>query len=113
MFKILWVTSVLYKYGNNINIYLCILLNILDLVFNTYMQNEALSENTPVGQSVYKLEGVDSSGNDHDLLYGIEGTDYLIVDSNTGVVTVSKPLDHEVDIVLYFFITYKVFYIFF
>jgi len=66
-----------------------------DLVFNTYMQNEALSENTPVGQSVYKLEGVDSSGNDHDLLYGIEGTDYLTVDSNTGVVTVAKPLDHE------------------
>lgn len=65
-------------------------------VFNKYMDNEALSENIPVGQSVYKLEGVDSFGNDNDLLYGIEGTDYLIVDSNTGVVTVAKPLDHEV-----------------
>lgn len=81
---------------------------IADLVFNKYMQNEALSENTPVGQSVYKLEGIDSSENDNDLLYGIEGTDYLVVDSNTGVVTVAKPLDHEVDIVLNYFITYKV-----
>lgn len=63
------------------------------------MDNEALSENIPVGQSVYKLEGVDSSGNDEDLLYGIEGTDNLVVDSNTGVVTIAKPLDHEVDIV--------------
>ncbi|XP_025413054.1 cadherin-87A isoform X2 [Sipha flava] len=69
------------------------------------MQNEALSENTPVGQSVYKLEGVDSSGNDHDLLYGIEGTDYLTVDSNTGVVTVAKPLDHEKSSTLQFTVT--------
>lgn len=63
------------------------------------MDNEALSENIPVGQSIYKLEGVDSFGNENDLLYGIEGTDYLVVDSNTGVVTVNKPLDHEVNIV--------------
>lgn len=60
------------------------------------MDNEALSENIPVGQSVYKLEGVDSYGNDNDLIYGIEGTDYLAVDSNTGIVTIAKPLDHEV-----------------
>jgi hypothetical protein len=104
MIKILQIPSVLHKYGSyfNIDFFILILSYISDLVFNTYMQNEALSENTPVGQSVYKLEGVDSSGNDHDLLYGIEGTDYLTVDSNTGVVTVAKPLDHEVDIVLNF-----------
>lgn len=65
------------------------------------MDNEALSENIPVGQSVYKLEGVDSFGNDNDLLYGIEGTDHLIVNSNTGVVTIAKPLDHEVQFVTY------------
>lgn len=65
-------------------------------VFNKYMDNEALSENTPVGKSVYKLEGINSFGNDNDLLYGIEGTNHLIVDSNTGVVSVAKPLDHEV-----------------
>lgn len=64
------------------------------------MDNEALSENIPVGQSVYKLEGIDSFGNDNDLLYGIEGTDYLVVDSNTGIVTVAKPLDHEVYLVI-------------
>lgn len=62
------------------------------------MDNEALSENIPVGQSVYKLEGVNSFGNDDDLVYGIEGTNHLTVDSNTGVVTIAKPLDHEVNI---------------
>lgn len=65
-------------------------------VFNKYMDNEALSESTPVGKSVYKLEGINSFGNDDNLLYGIEGTNHLIVDSNTGVVSVAKPLDHEV-----------------
>jgi len=72
-------------------------------VFNKYMDNEALSENIPVGQSIYKLEGVDSFGNENDLIYGIEGTDHLVVDSNTGVVTVAKPLDHEVDIMINYF----------
>lgn len=66
------------------------------------MDNEALSENIPVGQSVYKLEGLNSLGNDNDLLYGIEGTDHLVVDSTTGVVTVAKPLDHEVIILIHF-----------
>lgn len=70
-------------------------------VFNKYMDNEALSENIPVGQSVYKLEGVNSFGNENDLLYGIEGTDHLVVDPTTGVVTVAKPLDHEVIILIY------------
>lgn len=75
---------------------------IIDLpVFNKYMDNEALSENIPVGQSVYKLEGVDSNGNDNDrLIYGIEGTDNLEVDPTTGIVTVTRPLDHEVSIML-------------
>jgi len=73
-------------------------------VFNKYMDNEALSENIPIGQSVYKLEGVDSFGNEKDLIYGIEGTDYLVVDLNTGVVTIAKPLDHEVQIVIECFI---------
>lgn len=64
------------------------------------MDNEALSENIPVGQSVYKLEGVNSFGNDDDLVYGIEGTNHLVVDSNTGVVTIAKPLDHEVNTII-------------
>ncbi|XP_050430558.1 cadherin-87A [Adelges cooleyi] len=64
-------------------------------VFNKYMNNEALSESIPVGQSIYKLEGIDSSGGDDDLIYGIEGTDSLVVDSITGIVTLAKPLDHE------------------
>lgn len=67
------------------------------------MNNEALSENSPVGQSVYKLEGIDSFGNDNDLLYGIEGTDHLVVDSSTGVVTIAKSLDHEVCFTIIFF----------
>ncbi|XP_022160935.1 cadherin-87A isoform X1 [Myzus persicae] len=74
-------------------------------VFNKYMDNEALSENIPVGQSIYKLEGVDSFGNENDLIYGIEGTDHLVVDSNTGVVTVAKPLDHEESDTLKFTVT--------
>jgi len=65
------------------------------------MDNEALSEDIPVGQSVYKLEGFNSFGNDSDLLYGIEGTDRLIVDSNSGIVTIAKPLDHEVYFIIY------------
>ncbi|VVC44201.1 Hypothetical protein CINCED_3A007173 [Cinara cedri] len=74
-------------------------------VFNKYMNNEALSENSPVGQSVYKLEGIDTFGNDNDLLYGIEGTDYLMVNSSTGVVTVAKRLDHEESDTLKLFVT--------
>ncbi|XP_026808223.1 cadherin-87A [Rhopalosiphum maidis] len=74
-------------------------------VFNKYMDNEALSENIPVGQSIYRLEGIDSFGNENDLLYGIEGTDHLVVDSNTGVVTVAKPLDHEESDTLKFTVT--------
>lgn len=86
-------------YGFCINALFYLFILILDLpVFNKYMDNEALSENIPVGQSVYKLEGVNSFGEDDDLIYGIEGTDHLVVDSNTGVVTIAKPLDHEVDI---------------
>lgn len=69
------------------------------------MDNEAISENIPVGQSVYKLEGVDSFGNDNDLIYGIEGTDNLKVNSSTGVVTIAKPLDHEVNNIMNYLVT--------
>lgn len=65
------------------------------------MDNEALSENSPVGQSVYKLEGFNSFGNDNDLLYGIEGTDHLVVNPSTGIVTIAKSLDHEVCITIF------------
>lgn len=91
------INTVINFYYINIYKFICFYL-IVDLpIFNKYMDNEALSENVPVGQSVYKLEGINSFGNDNDLIYGIEETDHFEVDSITGVVTIVKPLDHEVD----------------
>ena len=58
------------------------------------MNNLVLSEATPVGTVVYKLEGFDPEGSD--VTYGLIGTDNFKVDSKTGDVEVVKPLDREV-----------------
>jgi hypothetical protein len=58
------------------------------------INNLAISERTPVGSVIYTLEGSDpENGPVH---FGLEGTDVLKVNSNTGAVTVVKPLDYEV-----------------
>lgn len=62
-----------------------------------------IPENTPVGTSVFRLEGVDPENSP--VYYGIEGTDLLSVDRNTGDVTVINNIDREVTDTLKFFVT--------
>ncbi|XP_063226687.1 cadherin-87A isoform X2 [Bacillus rossius redtenbacheri] len=63
--------------------------------FSRDMDNAVVSENTPVGQQVYQLEGSDPEGSP--VHYGLIGTDHLAVDGRTGAVTVARPLDREVN----------------
>lgn len=63
-------------------------------VFTEDMNNLALSEATPVGYSVYKLEGFDPEGGD--VTFGLVGSDNFMVDAKTGDVKVIKALDREV-----------------
>lgn len=58
------------------------------------MNNLALSEATPVGWVVYKLEGYDPEGGE--VTFGLIGSDNFAVDSKTGEVKVIKALDREV-----------------
>lgn len=63
------------------------------------MNNQVLSEKTPVGEIVFKLEGSDPEGGP--VHYGLHGTDLFKVDRNTGDVITVKPLDHEVSLLYY------------
>lgn len=63
-------------------------------VFTQDMNNQVLSEATPVGTIVFKLEGFDPEGSD--VIFGLVGSNNFIVDSKTGDVKVVKPLDREV-----------------
>ncbi|KAH1027486.1 hypothetical protein HUJ05_000983 [Dendroctonus ponderosae] len=63
------------------------------------MNNIVISESTPVGTEIYKLEGIDPEGST--LRYDIFGTDVLSVDHDTGVVTIVKPLDYETNSTLH------------
>lgn len=58
------------------------------------MNNLALSEATPVGWIVYKLEGYDPEGGD--ITFGLVGSDNFMVDAKTGDVKVISELDREV-----------------
>lgn len=62
--------------------------------FSLDMNNQVLSENTRVGDVVFRLEGTDPEGSR--VYFGLHGTDLLEVDRDSGNVTVVKPLDHEV-----------------
>lgn len=62
-----------------------------------------IPENTPIGTSVFRLEGADPENSP--VYYGIEGTDLLSVDRNTGDVTVTNNIDREVTDTLKFFAT--------
>lgn len=52
-----------------------------------------IPENTPVGTSVFRLEGFDPENSP--VSFGIEGTDRFAVDKDTGVVTVQNKIDRE------------------
>ena len=58
------------------------------------MNNLALSEQTPVGAVVYKLEGYDPEGGN--VSFGLIGSDNFIADPISGDVQVIKELDREV-----------------
>ncbi|KAJ8974157.1 hypothetical protein NQ317_003207 [Molorchus minor] len=62
-------------------------------LFTMDMNNVVISENTPVGTSIYTLKGNDPE--DSPVHYDLQGTDVLEVDHMTGEVTVVKPLDYE------------------
>lgn len=54
----------------------------------------ALSEATPLGYNVYKLEGYDPEGSE--VTFGLIGSEHFAVDPKTGDVKVIKALDREV-----------------
>ena len=62
--------------------------------FTADLNNHIIIESTPVGTPVYTLRGVDPEKSE--LKYGIMGTDKLVVDEVTGIVTIAKPIDREV-----------------
>ncbi|CAH1126852.1 unnamed protein product [Ceutorhynchus assimilis] len=61
--------------------------------FTKDMNNIVISESTPVGEEIYKLEGTDPENSQ--LRYDLTGTDVLSVDHNTGAVTIVKALNYE------------------
>ncbi|KAK9508052.1 hypothetical protein O3M35_007799 [Rhynocoris fuscipes] len=71
--------------------------------FTHDMDNSILMENVPVGSVVGMLQGTDPEG--ATVRYGISGTDKFQVNSETGEVTLVKPLDHEVNDTLRFYVT--------
>lgn len=62
--------------------------------FSNDLNNLVLLENTPVGSVIGTLKGADKEGSL--VHYGIEGTDLLSVDRDTGDVRLVKALDREV-----------------
>lgn len=53
-----------------------------------------LLESTKVGSEVFVLKGHDLEGSP--VKYGIQLTDYFVVNPRTGVITLAKPLNREV-----------------
>lgn len=62
-----------------------------------------IPENTPVGTIVFRLEGTDPENSP--VYFGLEGTNLLSVNRNTGEVTVKNTIDREETDTLKFFIT--------
>lgn len=63
-----------------------------------YPSGLPLSESTKVGSAVYTLRGHDPEGSP--VKYGIQLTDKFTVDPETGVITLAKPLDREVRLMI-------------
>ncbi|XP_064457989.1 cadherin-87A-like isoform X2 [Ornithodoros turicata] len=61
--------------------------------FTNTIDLTVVSENTPIGTSIFRLEGFDPEKSP--VYFGIEGTDLLTVDKDTGVVTVRENIDRE------------------
>ncbi|CAB3226941.1 unnamed protein product [Arctia plantaginis] len=74
-------------------------------VFTHDMNNLALSESTPVGTVVYRLQGVDPEG--LPITYSLAGTDKFIVNPETGDVTLNRPLDREVEDTIKFLVSIR------
>ncbi|XP_017767839.1 PREDICTED: cadherin-87A isoform X2 [Nicrophorus vespilloides] len=72
-------------------------------VFTLDINNLALAETTPVGTVVFTLEGSDPENST--VHFGLNGTDLLKVNRDTGAVTVVKPLDREINDTLNFSVT--------
>lgn len=63
-------------------------------IFTQDMNNLALSETTPLGSIVYRLEGFDPEGGN--VTFGLIGSENFEVDPFTGDVKLIKLLDREV-----------------
>ncbi|XP_055585161.1 cadherin-87A [Uranotaenia lowii] len=74
-------------------------------IFTQDMNNLALSESTPLGTVVYRLEGYDPEGGA--VSFGLLGSDNFMVDSISGDVKVIRPLDREAQDTLSFSVTIK------
>ncbi|XP_058466683.1 cadherin-87A isoform X2 [Malaya genurostris] len=74
-------------------------------IFTQDMNNLALSESTPVGSVVYRLEGYDPEGGN--VSFGLLGSDNFMVDPISGDVKVIKPLDREAQDTLSFSVSIK------
>nr|XP_040218321.2 cadherin-87A isoform X1 [Anopheles coluzzii]XP_049463650.1 cadherin-87A isoform X1 [Anopheles coluzzii]XP_049463651.1 cadherin-87A isoform X1 [Anopheles coluzzii]XP_049463652.1 cadherin-87A isoform X1 [Anopheles coluzzii]XP_049463653.1 cadherin-87A isoform X1 [Anopheles coluzzii]XP_049463654.1 cadherin-87A isoform X1 [Anopheles coluzzii] len=74
-------------------------------VFTQDMNNLALSEQTPVGAVVYKLEGYDPEGGN--VSFGLIGSDNFIADPISGDVQVIKELDREAQDTLSFSVSIR------
>uniref|UniRef100_A0A8D8JF25 Cadherin-87A n=1 Tax=Culex pipiens TaxID=7175 RepID=A0A8D8JF25_CULPI len=74
-------------------------------IFTQDMNNLALSESTPVGSVVYRLEGFDPEGGN--VSFGLLGSENFLVDPISGDVKVIKALDRETQDTLSFSVTIK------
>lgn len=69
------------------------------------MNNLVMSENTQVGEVVYRLEGYDQEGSI--VTFGSIGSDHFHVDPESGNVTLVKPLDREEKETITFLVTIR------
>ncbi|KAG1695317.1 Cadherin-87A [Nymphon striatum] len=72
----------------------------------TFVKNmnlAVITENSPIGSSVYRLQGEDPEGSA--VFFGIEGTDKLGVNRQSGEVTITAPIDREKNGTLNFSVT--------
>lgn len=77
-----------------VSFFIFVVLCNLPPIFTEDMNNLALSEATPVGYNVYKLEGYDPEGSE--VTFGLIGSENFEVDPKTGDVQVIEALDREV-----------------
>ncbi|KAL5273464.1 hypothetical protein ACFFRR_000290 [Megaselia abdita] len=74
-------------------------------IFTQVMNNLVLSENTEVGEVIYRLEGYDQEGSI--VTFGSIGSDHFQVDPVSGNVTLVKKLDREEKDTITFLVTIR------